>query len=54
MTNNINFNDINTENVTNMERMFFMCYKLTHLNISSFNTKNVIYMDFMFYNDKNL
>ena len=41
---------LNTENVTNMGRMFYDCSKLTSLDVSKFNTANVTNMSTMFYN----
>ena len=40
---------LNTENVTNMGRMFYDCSKLTSLDVSKFNTANVTNMSYMFY-----
>ena len=45
---------MNTEKVTNMSYMFYLCSNLTNLNISSFNTKNVTDMSYMFYSCRNL
>ena len=45
---------LNTENVTNMGRMFYDCSKLTSLDVSKFNTANVTNMSYMFYNSKAL
>ncbi|RGW44383.1 BspA family leucine-rich repeat surface protein [Segatella copri] len=45
---------LNTENVTNMGRMFYDCSKLTSLDVSKFNTANVTNMSYMFYNCKAL
>ena len=39
---------LNTENVTNMGRMFYDCSKLTSLDVSKFNTVNVTNMSGMF------
>ena len=41
---------LDTENVTNMSRMFEGCSKLTSLDLSSFNTAKVTDMGRMFYN----
>ena len=41
---------LNTENVTNMGRMFYDCSKLTSLDVSKFNTANVTNMSSMFSN----
>ena len=38
----------NTSNVTNMERLFWNCYKLTSLNLSKWNTSKVTSMGSMF------
>ena len=40
---------LNTENVTNMGRMFDDCRYLTTLDVSNFDTKNVTNMGYMFY-----
>ena len=44
----LNLSNFNTNNVTNMSRMFSSCSKLTSLNLSIFNTKNVKDMNCMF------
>ena len=41
---------LNTENVTNMDGMFYNCRALTSLNLTSFNTAKVESMSGMFYN----
>ena len=41
---------LNTENVTDMRRMFFGCSKLTSLDVTKFNTAKVTKMNEMFYN----
>ena len=41
--------NLNTENVTDMNQMFYNCYKLTELDLSNFNTANVTDMSQMFY-----
>ena len=40
--------NFNTENVTDMDSMFYNCYLMTSLNLSSFNTENVTNMAWMF------
>ena len=45
---------LNTENVTNMGRMFYDCSSLTSLDVTHFNTANVTNMSYMFYNCKAL
>ena len=45
----IAFANFNTENVTNMSRMFKYCTSLTSLDVSHFNTDNVTDMGGMFY-----
>ena len=40
---------LNTENVTNMGRMFYDCLSLTSLDVTHFNTANVTDMRFMFF-----
>ena len=42
--------NLNTEEVTNMYRMFGDCSGLTSLDLSSFNTAAVTNMEYMFYN----
>lgn len=39
---------LNTENVTNMGRMFYNCSSLTSLDVAHFNTANVKVMSYMF------
>lgn len=46
--------NLNTENVTDMSRMFFSCEKVTALDVSSFNTSKVTDMSSMFYGCKSL
>ena len=41
---------LNTENVTNMSRMFYNCQTLPSLDVTKFNTSNVTNMNSMFYN----
>ena len=45
---------LNTENVTDMSRMFWACYALTSLDLSNFTTTNVTNMREMFYTCKKL
>ena len=45
---------LNTENVTNMGRMFYDCSSLTSLDVTHFNTANVTNMSYMFYNCSSL
>ena len=40
--------NLNTQNVTNMDRMFYDCEELTSLDVSNFNTQNVTDMSCMF------
>ena len=42
-------NSFNTQNVTNMNSMFYTSKNLTSLDLSSFNTTNVTNMNYMFY-----
>ena len=42
----VNLNNFNTNNVTNLNCMFFQCSSLKELN---FNTKNVTHMNSMFH-----
>ena len=46
--------NLNTENVTNMSRMFQGCESLTALDLSGFNTGNVTDMNYMFSNCSSL
>lgn len=46
---NINFNNVDTSNATDMWGMFFSCTNLTSLDLSSFSTSNVTDMSAMFY-----
>lgn len=45
----IDFTAFDTSNVTNMSRMFNVCYELTALNIENFDTSKVTDMSYMFY-----
>ena len=45
----LNLNNFNTNNVTNMRDMFFGCSSLKELNLNNFNTNNVINMSYMFF-----
>ena len=40
--------NLNTQNVTNMDRMFYDCEELTSLDVSNFNTQNVTDISCMF------
>ena len=44
----IKFDNFNTSKVTNMEMMFYGCYKVKELDISTFNTSHVTNMSEMF------
>ena len=44
----LNLNNLNINNVTNMSVMFFGCSSLTELNLDNFNTNNVTNMRGMF------
>ena len=48
------FSNFDISSVTNMEFMFYQCYKLKSLNLSSFNNKEIKIMNYMFYQCKNL
>lgn len=48
------FNNFNTENVTNMDSMFYTCSNITSLDLSKFNTSNVTTMRSMFSNCESL
>jgi surface protein len=45
----INFNLINTKNVTDIAQMFAVCVKLKTINLNNIDTRNVISMSYMFY-----
>ena len=40
--------NINVENVTNMEYMFYYCNNLKTINLSNLDAKNVLNMEYMF------
>ena len=44
----LNLNNFNTNNVTNMSGMFYGCLSLKELNLNNFNTNNVTDMYGMF------
>ena len=44
----LNLNNFNTNNVTNMSDMFRRCSSLKELNLNNFNTNNVTDMSGMF------
>ena len=44
----LNLNNFNTNNVTNMRCMFYECSSLKELNLNNFNTNNVTDMRGMF------
>ena len=44
----LNFDNFNTKNVTNMSYMFYQCFKLEKLNLDNFKTSNVTNMSGMF------
>ena len=50
----IHFDNINTEHVTNMHGMFADCNNLTYVNISKLNTINVKDMSYLFANCSNI
>lgn len=43
---------LNTENVTDMNRMFYSCKSLTSLDVTHFNTANVIQECYVVFNGK--
>ena len=45
----LNLSNFNTNNVTDMYKMFYGCSSLKELNLSNFNTNNVTHMYKMFY-----
>ena len=45
---------LNTEKVTDMNRMFYSCESLTSLDVTHFNTANVTDMSYMFYSCSSL
>ena len=49
----LNLNNLNINNVTNMSGMFFGCSSLTELNLDNFNTNNVTNMRGMFWECSN-
>ncbi len=51
LTEIIGLENLNTENVTDMSRMFYNCTKLKSLDVSHFNTEKVVNMSYMFAND---
>ena len=50
----LNLNRLNTNNVINMQNMFYQCFSLISLNLNNFNTSNVINMGHLFSNCKSL
>ena len=44
----LNLNNFNTNNVTDMSNMFYGCSSLKELNLNNFNTNNVTNMYYMF------
>ena len=46
---NLNFSNLNTQNVTNMNGMFQNCKALKALNLSNLNTQNITDMNSMFF-----
>ena len=44
----LNLNNFNTNNVTDMRSMFYGCSSLKELNLNNFNTNNVTNMRSMF------
>ena len=44
----LNLNNFNTNNVTDMSCMFYGCSSLKELNLINFNTNNVTNMSWMF------
>ena len=49
----LNLNNFNTDNVTNMSHMFHECLSLKELNLNNFNTNNLTYMHGMFFGCSN-
>ena len=45
----LNLNNFNTNNITNMSFMFTGCLSFKELNLNNFNTNNVTNMSFMFH-----
>ena len=45
----LNIDNFNTNNVTDMRDMFFGCSSLKELSIDNFNTNNVTNMSYMFW-----
>ncbi|PID82438.1 MAG: hypothetical protein CSB16_01685 [Clostridiales bacterium] len=50
----VNFDEIDTSNVTDMSRMFIGCRSLNYVNLSNFDTSNVTDMRSMFYDCESL
>ena len=50
----IDLDDFNTSQVTNMSNMFYICNSLINLDLSMFDTSNVTSMNSMFYGCNNL
>ncbi len=46
---NLNISNIITNNVTNMEGMFYWCKSLNKLNLSNFSTNNIIILKNVFW-----
>ena len=46
---NININNFNTENLKEINYMFYGCSSLKSLDLSSFNIENQIKMEYIFY-----
>ena len=49
----LNLNNFNTNNITDMSGMFSRCSSLKELNLNNFNTNNVTNMSYMFYGCSN-
>ena len=50
----LDLKNFDTQNVTNMEDMFYNCSDLTSLDLKNFDTQNVTNMTGMFFECKNL
>ena len=50
----IDLSSFDTQNITNMQNMFYGCNNLINIDLSSLNTQNVTNMENMFYNCNNL
>ena len=45
----LDFNNFTTNEINNMDGMFYGCFSLKSLNLKNFNTKKVINMSYLFF-----